>query len=443
MSAFNFGATCAALLCALALSSPVSAAVHPLGEVPASSPGSADSANGANGANGTSGPADSLDPQLSRGLVFRCTDAQRDALKRDVPRYLDALGATLSEVITRDLPDQQTLVFTLKPRVADALSPQVSASTTLDFASQPRRWVYDDEVPLPSAAYPARRVLTVSQREIALALMNAGRVSEFSGAACSVAALREHIGLRQNIVAWAENLTFRWPDGRAASWNTRLWRDGTPRSRHLTAAALRDVLRHPERYFLGCYTTAKLVIAAATFDYYDRVLGDKAKAQLVLERLWSNGDPLTRIEPRAMWAFEPDFDQRELNDPGKLLRLTRDVAPENFVPGDWAYFYNTDEASHAKTGYEGSNAIYLGRGRFSDYYNDNARAYTYDQKLDEVYQWRHGVFSRSRNKEEVEALAPSALRALGQPPHSGGFVMTYRATPYFFGHESLPTVPRD
>lgn len=445
MSAFSFGATCAAFLCALALhvSAEASAATHPPGGLRESLTSGTGGASGVMAEVTEAAAAEGSASQPLQGLVFRCADAQRHALKRDIPRYLDALGVTLGEVVARDLPDQQVLAFTLRPRVTDAASPQAAATTTLDFANQPRRWVHDDEVPLPSASYPGRRVLTVSRREVALALMSAGRVSEFSGSACSVAALREHIGLRQNIVAWAENLTFQWPNGGAASWNNRLWREGTPRGRHLTAAALRDVLRHPERYFLGCYTTAKLVIAAATFDYYDRVVADKAKAQLIVDRLWSNGDPLTRIEPRAMWAFEPDFDQRELHDPGKLLRLARDVAPENFVPGDWAYFYNTDAASHAKTGYEGSNAIYLGRGRFSDYYNDNARAYTYDQKLDEVYQWRHGIFSRSRQKEEVQSLAPSVLRRLGQPPHSGGFVMTYRATPYFFGHETLPAVPRD
>lgn len=117
--------------------------------------------------------------------------------------------------------------------------------------------------------------------------------------------------------------------------------------------ALLDAFTQQAKYAIGCYTASKLTYAHGVLDYYARVLEHPAKAALV-----------------------------------------RGVPPRHFVPGDWAYLLNTDPVTYEKTGYEGSNAIYLGRGRFDDYYDDHNHSYTFEEKLDEVYQWRNGVFSR-------------------------------------------------
>ena len=110
----------------------------------------------------------------------------------------------------------------------------------------------------------------------------------------------------------------------------------------------------------------------------------------------------------------------------------------NFVPGDWIYMLNTDPITYKKVGYEGSNAIYLGRGKFDDYYNDNHHSYTYLQKLDDVYQWRNGVFNRRRDIKRVEPLGRLDYERLGRPPADGGLVKSFRVFPYLFGHEELP-----
>ena len=118
--------------------------------------------------------------------------------------------------------------------------------------------------------------------------------------------------------------------------------------------------------------------------------------------------------------------------PGKLLNLHANVAPDNFVPGDWGYLVNTDAGSDQKIGYEGSNAIYMGGNRFDDYYNDNRHGYTHDQKLNEVYQWRNGVFNRYRDAKKAKPLAPQELIRLSSTPAAGGIQLDIRVGPRYF-----------
>jgi hypothetical protein len=173
------------------------------------------------------------------------------------------------------------------------------------------------------------------------------------------------------------------------------------------------------------------------------VKGDAALAALVEQRLWTDGEPLVSIEPHEVWAFEADFDETRRAQPGKLLGLQRGVAARNFVPGDWAYFLNTDAQSYAKTGYEGSNAVYLGRNRFNDHYNDHNHAYSFEEKLDMVYQWRHGVFSASRDVARVRSLTGADLARLARTPQAGGVLLDVRLTPHLFGYAALPALAAD
>ena len=58
------------------------------------------------------------------------------------------------------------------------------------------------------------------------------------------------------------------------------------------------------------------------------------------------------------------------------------------------------------------------------------------QKLNEVYQWRNGVFSRTRDGYKATPLSEKDILALSASPENGGLVVSYRAVPYFF--KSLP-----
>jgi hypothetical protein len=309
---------------------------------------------------------------------------------------------------------------------------------TLDFANRPDFRIRSERVFLLSSAGKYRTIDTVSQKEIVLALLQKGRLTEFRSGGCNITALKEHVGVRQNIVAWAEVLEFGWPDGGPAEWHDMYWDSGTPLAAHSLQEALNDAFQHQDKYAIGCYAAARMVTIQGVVDYYARVAKNPTTAKLVQDRLMADGEPFIGVEPGRIWAFEADADPAVLSRPGKILKMEQGVAPRNFVPGDWTYFLNTDSATYQKTGYEGANAIYLGRNRFSDYYNDHDHSYSYEEKLDEVYQWRNGVFSRSRDADKVKPLRPQDFDRLSRMPAEEGLVLDSRLFPYFFGYKDLP-----
>ena len=198
------------------------------------------------------------------------------------------------------------------------------------------------------------------------------------------------------------------------------------------AAAFLDAFQNQKKYGIGCYTASKLVMTHGILDYYSRVSPNPKILAEIEKRLWRDGDPIVDVEPGIMWSFEEGFPPEDAKIPGKVLTIQYGVAPKNFVPGDWTYFYNTDRWSHAVTGYEGSNSIYLGRDKFDDFYNDNNHSFTYDEKLDEVFQWGNGVFTRPRDNELIQIIKPEELQQLGQPPQRGGYLQDFRVYPDTF-----------
>jgi hypothetical protein len=133
-----------------------------------------------------------------------------------------------------------------------------------------------------------------------------------------------------------------------------------------------------------------------------------------------------------MWKFEKDYLVPSQEQSGKLMTLDEGVAADNFVPGDWSYLLNTDSSSYQRIGYEGSNAIYLGGNRFGDFYNDHQHSYSYQEKILEVYQWRHGVFNRSRDAAKSEVLTDAQIVGLSRSPNDGGIQLEFRASPRLF-----------
>lgn len=374
-------------------------------------------------------PTGAITASSVSGVRFSCEAFQITQIRLDMASYLKELDIESNHVVVAE-PGRDTIVYTLATPESD--------TDTLSFKSRKEYHIQDEILALPTAAHKSRMVRTVSRKEILLSLLQHGRLTEFNGLACTVDALREHVGLRQNIVAWIEKLSWRWPNGGPARWNKKYWNRGTPLASTDVGVALLDTFIHQRKYSIGCYTATKLSYAHGTFDYYSRVKKDKAKTELLRRRLMQGGDPLVNIEPGAMWSFEKDYDPADSVVPGKLLKLERGIASDNFIPGDWSYFRNTDAITYEKTGYEGSNAIYLGRGRFDDYYNDNNHAYTFREKIDEVYQWRNGVFSRSRDAKKIKPLTEEDYSALSKTPDQGGLLDDFRVTPYLFGYEALP-----
>jgi len=364
------------------------------------------------------------DNALHEGVSFSCDLNRLNRIKTDMEAYLNHLGISSNLVIIRMDQSKELLTLTLNTPADD--------TDTLKLKDNPRFAIRDRIVYLPGKNGELRKVLTVSQKEILLALLQHGRLTEFNDINCSINALKDQVKVRQNIVAWSENLNWVWPDGDAAEWNTKYWHKGTPLAKVKLHEALADAFNHQEKYSIGCYTAAKLVMAHSVLDYYRRVRNDKSKEKLVKARLLSDQDPLIDVEPAEMWSFEKDFDKQKDTHAGKILTIKYNVAPKNFVPGDWIYVLNTDPVSAAKTGYEGSNGIYLGRNKFVDYYNDHYHAYSYQEKLNEVYQWRNGVFNRVRDAEKAKPLSDNDFEKLSKSPSDGGLVMGFRVFPINF-----------
>ena len=342
---------------------------------------------------------------------------------------LASLGITPDLIASVERPG--ALVYTLTTPEGD--------TSTVDFAERETWGIAPEPVTLSVPGGAPATVKTVSRKEILLALLQHGRLTEFKGPLCSVDALTDQIALRQNIVAWAENLRWRWPDGGPAAWNNTYWDRGTPKPGVSLQTAILDVFANQALYAIGCYTATKLVFVHGVLDYYERVREDANLARRIEARLLSDRDPLVDVEPSRAWRFEPDYDARELSRPGKILSLVESVAPKNFIPGDWAYFLNPDPVSREKTGFEGSNAIYLGGGRFDDYYGENNHSFTYTEKLDEVFQWRNGVYNRGRDESKRSVLSEDDLERLGFPPRDGGLLQPWRIIPNTIPGLTSPT----
>ena len=61
---------------------------------------------------------------------------------------------------------------------------------------------------------------------------------------------------------------------------------------------------------------------------------------------------------------------------------------------------------------------------------------SYFEKLNEVYQWRNGVFSLSRDFLKIKPVQDAAR--LGLPPSEGGLLNSVRVVPYYFSFGALP-----
>lgn len=365
-----------------------------------------------------------------QGIVFRCTDPQFAQLLPAVDAYLASYGLNQS-LLSRQM---NTQTHTLSLRAADASA----SDDTLRLVDDVALGLTDELVELSARPGESNRVMTVSKKEILLAMLQPGRATHFEGVACDLQALKDHVGIRQNIVAWSEMLAWRWPDGGPARLNGKYWKRGSPIAGFPLHVAVNDVFINQGNYSLGCYAASKLVMIQGILDYYHRIKNDPVTVGQLESKLQQDGSPLSFTEPGVMWSFESDSTQEDRARPGKLLAIQFGIPSKHFIPGDWSYFLNTDPVTHEKTGYEGSNAVYLGRGKFSDFYNDHNHYYTYKDKLHEVFQWRNRVFNERRDVAKIQPLAAADYARLGNTPEHGGVQLDLRVFPLLFGYQEQP-----
>jgi len=384
-------------------------------------------------------PGSEKNNRTEEGIQFTCSPHQLDELQKGMEQYFAQLQIDPDLVVTRLDKAKGSLLYTLNTPKDD--------TNTINLSQRPHLNISEDEVELPVHGGGSRKVKTVSKKEIVLALLQHGRLTSFSGPGCDVQALKDNVGIRQNIVAWTQDLKWGWPateseDG-SAFWNQDFWEKGTPLPGVAPHVAFLDTVLQQKKYAIGCYTASKLAMTNGILDYYARIKKDPKTLALVEQRLLLDKDPLVSIEPRKMWSFEADFDPKEKDIPGKVLKMETGISPTNIIPGDWIYLLNTDPITYQKTGYEGSNAIYLGRNMLDDFYFDEGgRNFTYKQKMQEVYNWRNRVFNRARDKDRIHHLTEADLERLGKSPQEGGIQLDLRVSPYFFGYEELDPFPK-
>ena len=361
--------------------------------------------------------------QTNGGLIFDCGADKLTQIKSQLNTYQQELGVDASVYQLHE--SGARLRLSLK---------DPSVYGTLYLRWDPKYNITEERISLPTAKGLAE-IETVSKKEILLALMHPGRETVFAGNACHIDALKEHVQIRQMIVAWSEHLHWSFPDGSAAQWNQQYWDQGNLKLGASLDKAMRDFFIQPDKCSIGCYTATKIVIIQGILDYFRRIKKDDVTADAIIKRLKSDDDVLVGIEPGAMWSFQKPINPEEQKRLGKLLKIQAQVAPMNFIPGDWVYFVNTDKDSSENDGYEGSNSIYMGRASFDDFYNDNEHHYLYNEKIQNIYNWRNGVFSRSRDYQRMQTLSAEQVHQFGLSPEEGGFLLKNRAIPYFFGFE--------
>lgn len=282
-----------------------------------------------------------------------------------------------------------------------------------------------ENVRIPFEGGKNKTVNVPSISEIILAKMNPGRNFAYKGDFCSFDSFYDNIKIRQNTIAWISQIEWVWPDGDEAFLNKKYWhQDFKLKNNKPFTVALNDIFVNQKKYGFGCNFAAKMTMTQGLFDYYKRIKKDEKMVSLLEKRMARDGDYLEGIDP--------EYDAKKTDNNGKLLKVKYGIDKKNIVPGDWMYFENTDFKTKEKLGYEGSNSIYLGQNKFNDFYNDNNHSYSLEEKLDEVYQWRNEVFSRSRDAAKIQHLSHEYLMLLLKTPKDGGLLRDYRVTHYNF-----------
>lgn len=371
------------------------------------------------------------------GLRFSCSPTQLKKVEKEMTKLFQDLKIPTNLFVKKGNPESGHLLYTLNTPETD--------TTTFDFHKRPEYKLKDDKILMHYGEGDDRETEVVSKKEILLAFLQHGRLTEFKDDDCSVDILKDQIGIRQNIAAWTENTYWNWPGDNkpdATDWNYDLWtRAGTPKAGVPVHKAFADVFTNPKKYAPYCYTASKLAVVHGILDYYKNVKKDPQMLAELERRLMLDGDPLVDVDPdldvdNAYRVGTPDpvKDAQRITRNGKLVGATFNVAPNNFIPGDWAYFLNTDVRSANIRGYEGSNSIYMGRDKFDDYYYEHEGAYSKKEKLDEIYLWKwEGIEPKPRI-----TITDAMRESMNRTPEQGGVVENFRWIPFNYGGNPLP-----
>lgn len=284
-----------------------------------------------------------------------------------------------------------------------------------------------ENVLLPDGKGGMLQVKTVSKKEIVIAMMMGSRVSSFSGRDCGARDFMEHVDMRQNIISWASWMSWNFPEASSAKWNPEFWDNGNLKPGKKLSEAMADMFSFPEKYAVGCYTATKALYIHAMLDLYSRIHPNQRRLNQIEKILMADGDPWNEVEPVEFATPEQEIsDGHPISYTGKLLRFEKKVSSLHVIPGDWVYILNPDPLSRTHNGYEGANVIYMGRNSFNDLYNGNDHAFDFDEKIEQVYQWRNAVFNWTSDAAKIEPVDDVKRKSFYQSPAEGGLLMGQR-----------------
>ncbi|HRK37132.1 MAG TPA: hypothetical protein PK347_01985 [Burkholderiaceae bacterium] len=126
-------------------------------------------------------------------------------------------------------------------------------------------------------------------------------------------------------------------------------------------------------YSFSCYRATEYVM----------LLGIAQTLQAFHPELLSQLESQWRTQAIASGRFHDTF----LTEIGSL---DQPLPMPYYVPGDRVWFRNPDEASSDVVGFEGSWVVYLGQGRFTDFWRPGS-VYSMADKCLEIYFWRHAI----------------------------------------------------
>jgi hypothetical protein len=234
-------------------------------------------------------------------------------------------------------------------------------------------------------------------REVWVAMLSAPVRIDFD----HVQELQAHLRIRCNIARAAEKTALAFKTT-AAERPADFWHD-EPEVGFLLKpdVGLIDALiaaTQPERtgrlYDFSCYRATEYVI----------LLGIAQEAQRSAPTLYASLEEKARRQCIKSGLFHEVF----LTEYGTVQAP---IPHHYYVPGDRVWFKNPDPVSSNAPGYEGSWVIYLGGGRFSNFWKRDA-PYSLHGKALEVYHWRHGAYlddAADMHMDEVVVEAKVAL----------------------------------
>jgi hypothetical protein len=250
-----------------------------------------------------------------------------------------------------------------------------------------------------TTALPARLVGTDRgarlDREILVALLLAPERVDFPSVDEFDSALR----IRRDTVAIAARaaLAFDCEERRpAAFWRRdRAGRFVLGRGRCLMEALQRAIEPEPDgsTHAFGCYRATEYVMLLA-------IAREAARCNPeLLARLRE------RFERRPIQSRE--FHETLLQEHGTV---DSPLPARWFVPGDRVWFRNPDERSADVEGFEGSWVIYLGGGRFGNFW-ERGRPFTLERKCVEIHHWRDCVVAGPDARPRVDEARVAHLAA--------------------------------